>query len=278
MAQRRMFSKEITNSSEFLMMSQSAQNLYFHFGMNSDDDWFCEVFTIMRMTDSKPDDLQALHARWFVYVVDWKVCIVKDWHENNQIRSDRYKQSKYLDDPKYKDIYLTLMEEKIREIWVYKNILDGVPIGNQMATQVRLGKDRLVKEKPTKKSITESKPLQSINIILNDSEMERTRWLDILQEFVNYWGETNSRWKEKRQLQKTRDLNKRLTTRKKNKETNFWKKPQTDYTNTDNFLKDIDYKYNDIKARFKSKFWEEEWLKQFFAKKKEANLLAFKKI
>ena len=51
-----------------------------------------------------------------------------------------------------------------------------------------------------------------------------------------------------------------------------------DYTNTDNFLKDIDYKYNDIKARFKSKFWEEEWLKQFFAKKKEANLLAFKKI
>ena len=40
-----MFSKEITNSSKFLMMSLSAQALYFHLGMNSDDDGFCEHFT-----------------------------------------------------------------------------------------------------------------------------------------------------------------------------------------------------------------------------------------
>lgn len=135
-----MFSKDITNSSEFLMMSQSAQNLYFHFGMNADDDGFCEVFTVMRMTDSKPDDLRALHERAFIYIVDSKVCIVKDWHENNQLRSDRYKPSKYLEDPKYKDIYTTIMEDKIKEIDQYKTLLlGGLPNGNQMEPQYSIG-------------------------------------------------------------------------------------------------------------------------------------------
>lgn len=147
MAQRRMFSKEITNSSEFLMMSQSAQNLYFHFGMNADDDGFCEVFAIMRMTDSKPDDLQSLHSRGFIYVVDSKICVVKDWHENNQLRLDRYKQSKYLEDPKYKELYCTIMEDKIKEISLYSNLLkSGKPNGNHLVPQDRIDKVRLGKD------------------------------------------------------------------------------------------------------------------------------------
>lgn len=143
-----MFSKEITNSSEFLMMSQSAQNLYFHFGMNADDDGFCEVFTVMRMTDSKPDDLKSLHERGFVFVADTKVCIIKDWHENNQLRTDRYKPSKYLEDPKYVELYRSIMEDKIKEISVYSSLLmGGKPDGNQMEPQDRLGKVRIGKER-----------------------------------------------------------------------------------------------------------------------------------
>lgn len=150
MAQRRMFSKEITNSSEFLMMSQSAQNLYFHFGMNADDDGFCEVFTIMRMTDSKPDDLQSLHSRNFIYMIDSKVCIVKDWHENNQLRVDRYKPSKYFENEKYKELYMTIMSEKIKEISIYSGLLSsGKPIGNQMEPQDRVGKVRKGKDNNT---------------------------------------------------------------------------------------------------------------------------------
>ena len=97
MAQRRMFSKTITNSSRFLMMPQSSQNLYFHLGMNSDDDGFCEHFTVMRMTDSKPDDLKVLQAKGFIKVFDDKVLVIIDWKENNYLRSDRYTPSKYLD-------------------------------------------------------------------------------------------------------------------------------------------------------------------------------------
>jgi hypothetical protein len=38
MANKRMFSKEVTNSDEFLDMPLSSQALYFHLGMNADDD------------------------------------------------------------------------------------------------------------------------------------------------------------------------------------------------------------------------------------------------
>lgn len=132
MAQRRMFSKSITNSSQFLMMPQSSQNLYFHLGMNADDDGFCEHFTIMRMTESKPDDLKVLQAKNFISVFDDKVLVITDWKENNYLRSDRYTASKYLEI--YKAEILALSEGKDTS---------GIPKVSKMATQVRLGKVRL---------------------------------------------------------------------------------------------------------------------------------------
>lgn len=127
MAQRRMFSKTITNSSQFLMMPSSSQNLYFHLGMNADDDGFCEHFSLMRMTDSKPDDLKILQAKGFVSVFDEKVLVIKDWKENNYLRSDRYTPSKYL------DVYK-------KEL---KRLSSGIPKVDEVATQVRLGKDSI---------------------------------------------------------------------------------------------------------------------------------------
>lgn len=65
--------------------------------MNADDDGFCEHFALMRMTDSKPDDLKILQAKGFVNVFDDKVLVIIDWKENNYLRPDRYTPSKYLD-------------------------------------------------------------------------------------------------------------------------------------------------------------------------------------
>lgn len=131
MANRRMFSKSITNSSNFLMMPLSSQGLYFHLGMNADDDGFCEHFTIMRMVEAKPDDLKILQAKGFIQIFDEKVLIVIDWKENNYLRTDRYTPSKYL------EIYK-------KEL---KMLSSGIPEVNQMATQDRLGKDRLGKDR-----------------------------------------------------------------------------------------------------------------------------------
>lgn len=148
MAQRRMFSKEITNSSSFQMMSPSAQSLYFHIGMNADDDGFCEIFTVVRMTESKPDDLRSLHERNFIYIVDNHVAIVKDWHENNYIQADRYTQSKYLENEKFSSIYKTIMVEKTKHLQRYDKINSQcIQDVSKVDTQVRLGKVRLGKDK-----------------------------------------------------------------------------------------------------------------------------------
>lgn len=138
MAQRRMFSKSITNSSQFLMMPQSSQNLYFHLGMNADDDGFCEHFSIMRMTDSKPDDLKILQAKKFVNVFDDRVLVIIDWKENNYLRADRYTPSKYL------EIY---KEEILR-------LSSGIPV-------VASGKDRLGKVSIDKDSKEENTSISS---------------------------------------------------------------------------------------------------------------------
>jgi hypothetical protein len=98
----------------------------------------------MRMTESKPDDLQSLHQKGFIFVMDNKVCIVKDWHENNQLRADRYQQSKYLDDKKYRELYMVSMEDKIKDIPIYNKLIsEWQPNGNQRLPQDRIGKVRI---------------------------------------------------------------------------------------------------------------------------------------
>ena len=121
------------------MMPSSTQNLYFHLGMNADDDGFCEHFTVMRMTDSKPDDLKILQAKGFVHVFDDRVLIILQWKENNYLRNDRYSPSKYL------EIY---HGELLR-------LSSGIPNGD--TGKVRIGKDSKEKghrfQRPTPEEI-----------------------------------------------------------------------------------------------------------------------------
>ena len=167
MAQRRMFSKTITNSSNFLMMPPTAQLLYYHLGMNADDDGFCEHFAIMRMTESKPDDLKILAAKGYVQVFDDKVLVIIDWAENNYIPKDRYKSSKYLNIYKkelsrlenYKRKLLNLDTECIQDVY-------------KMDTQVRLGKDS--KDKDIKKENKQRKEVAIYQV--NNFEMLWNRY------------------------------------------------------------------------------------------------------
>ena len=48
MADRRMFSKKIIDSDDFLDLSLSAQALYFHLSMRADDDGFVNNFKRIR--------------------------------------------------------------------------------------------------------------------------------------------------------------------------------------------------------------------------------------
>ena len=132
MANRRMFSLTIVDTDIFLDMPSTTQNLYFHLGMRADDDGFVgNPKKITRVINSSEDDLKLLIAKGFVEVLRDGIVFVSHWRENNDIRWDRYKPSKY-------------QELKPGHDFGKKMLTDGSTNGS---TQVRLGKDRLNKEK-----------------------------------------------------------------------------------------------------------------------------------
>ena len=97
MAQRRMFSKAITNSSAFIKMPATSRLLYYDLGMNADDDGYCEHFLIMRMTGASEQDLKVLEANGLIQIFNDNVLIIRHWKENNYIQKDRYTPSAYLE-------------------------------------------------------------------------------------------------------------------------------------------------------------------------------------
>ena len=142
MANRRMFSKSIVQSSRFLRMPATSRLLYYDLGMAADDDGYCEWYPVLQMSSAKEQDMEVLQANQFIIVYDTEVLMIKDWKENNQIRLDRYQPSKFLG--KYTTEPLNI----------------GIPNGNQMATngEPSIGKDSIGKDSIGKDSISNIAP------------------------------------------------------------------------------------------------------------------------
>ena len=141
MAQRRMFSKAIVNSSKFLRMPPSSRLLYYDLGMAADDDGVVEAFTVIRMTGAAEDDLRVLHAKGFVIVLnDDLVTYIKDWDQNNQLRNDRYHEGVY------KDLLVKLTDGN-------QVATKCLPNDNQMETEVSIGKSSIGKTSLDKSSL-----------------------------------------------------------------------------------------------------------------------------
>ena len=135
MAERRMFAKTIVTSDAFLDMPLSARCLYFTLGMLADDDGFVNSpKSIMRQVGASQDDLNLLLLKRFILAFDSGVIVIKHWRIHNYIQKDRYKESKYIEEK------ATLM---IDEKGAYTECIQGV---SNLDTQVRLGKDSIVKD------------------------------------------------------------------------------------------------------------------------------------
>ena len=101
MAQKRMFSKLITNDDNFLEMPCSSQVLYFHLSMNADDDGFVNNWkSIMRMTGTKEDDLKVLITKQYVIPFDSGVIVIRHWRLNNYLQKDRTVPTQYQEELK----------------------------------------------------------------------------------------------------------------------------------------------------------------------------------
>lgn len=154
MADRRMFNKKITDSDAFLDMPLSTQCLYFHLSMQADDDGFVNnPRKIMRMIGASDDDARILISKRFILSFESGVIVIRHWRMHNYIRSDRYKQTTYLDEKS------TLALEKngaYTEAENQKNML-GIPNVNQMSTvgipTVDTGKDSIGKVSLVKDNI-----------------------------------------------------------------------------------------------------------------------------
>ena len=137
MAERRMFSKTITNSARFLMMPPSARLLYYDLGMAADDDGVVEAFAVMRLSGASEEDLKFLVAKGYVKILnDELVSYICDWKRNNYIQNDRYHPS----------IYKKLLEEALSNTCGSHVDTGCIQDVYNMDTQVRVGKDSIDKD------------------------------------------------------------------------------------------------------------------------------------
>ena len=163
MADKRMFTKKITESDAFLDMPLSAQCLYFHLNMSADDDGFVNApKKIQRLIGASDDDLKLLIAKSFVLVFETGVLVIKHWRMHNTIRQDRYHPTDYQEE--YKQLGLKS-----------NNSYTWQPNGNQMETENRR-LDKTNKEKYIKRKYGSFE-----NVELTDEEYQKLK-----DKFSNY--------------------------------------------------------------------------------------------
>ena len=149
MAERRMFTKKIIDSDAFLDMPLSAQSLYFHLNMRADDDGFLNnPNKIQRMIGASKDDLKLLIAKRFILSFENGIIVIKHWRMHNLLRKDRYNPTQYAEEMEQLIIKDNgSYTEKIHEIPCNNQVATTwQPSGNQVATQVSIGKDSIVKD------------------------------------------------------------------------------------------------------------------------------------
>ena len=144
MAQRRMFSKKVTDTDTFLDMPLSTQALYFHLNMHADDDGFIDnTKTIQRMIGSSDDDRKLLVAKQFLLPFENGVVVIKDWRVHNYIRKDTYNQTMYPNELEQLNINDSGQYER-QDLLPYTERPRDV---DETLTQVRLGKVRKGKDR-----------------------------------------------------------------------------------------------------------------------------------
>ena len=168
MAIRRMFAKSITDSDDFLDLPLDVQLLYFHLGMQADDEGFLNsTRKIVRMLGVEPDALKILCDMGFLIPFPSGVVAIRHWHVNNKIRKDRYSGTQFLAEreqltQRYEVYEWAVPGEGSAETsfgTVETNFGEAVttcqPLFGQAGAKEREGKDRVGEEREGKASEVE---------------------------------------------------------------------------------------------------------------------------
>ena len=132
-ANKRMFSVDVTETDAFLEMPLTAQALYFHLGMQGDDDGFVSnPRSIVRVSGCSESDLVTLAKSGYIITFRSGVIVISDWKVNNNLRNDRYKPTTFQDER-------SMLSETANKRYILNggNQVDtnGIPSDNQMTPQ-----------------------------------------------------------------------------------------------------------------------------------------------
>ena len=173
MAERRMFTKKVTDDDNFMALSSSAQALYLHLSMSADDDGFCnQVSVSMFKAHASVADLQQLLEKRYIYQFDNGVIVIKHWRMANALRKDRYTPTNFKEE-------LAKLKIKPNGAYTFSDdgcqvVANGLPSGCQVVATclpqdsigkvsidknsiVKDSKDKDRKEKDIDKSISKKK-------------------------------------------------------------------------------------------------------------------------
>ena len=199
MNDHRMFSARITEATRFVKMPATSQNLYFHLGMNADDDGIVEAYPVMCVVGATEDDLRVLISKGFVTLLNEDmVTYLNHWLENNKIRADRKKDSIY-QDLLFKVVPdVDIVEAKESYYSRQKSICqtNGGQDSDKCQQNVSLSKDKISKGKVSK-----------VNIYSADFETfwsEYPRKLDKAAAYKQYIARLNSGFSEEELLKAVR--------------------------------------------------------------------------
>lgn len=124
MANKRMFSVDVTETDAFYGLSAKAQALYLHLGMRADDDGF--VSSPVRSCGASKRVLDQLENAGYIIQFDSGVVVVTDWKINNFLRKDRHSKTIFQNE-------LAQLEESPTGRYFLKR--SGQPKDNQMSTR-----------------------------------------------------------------------------------------------------------------------------------------------
>ena len=120
MAEKRMFTKKITDSDAFTELPPTTQALYFHLCMSADDDGFNNTIRrAMFNAHADANDLELLINKKFVLVFDdSSVIVIKHWRMHNTLSAYRYKETAF-------ESYKALLKIKPNNAYTFG---DGEPL------------------------------------------------------------------------------------------------------------------------------------------------------
>lgn len=156
MAERRMFSKKITDSDAFIELSSPTQALYFHLNQGADDDGFNnQVQNAMFKAHASIDDLKVLLMKNFIIRFESGVIVIKHWRMHNTLRKDRYTPTSFQEE---------FNSLGIKDNGSYTLSNNGCQMVAKWLPQDSIGKNSIGKDRKKKKN--------SVSVSVNADELE----------------------------------------------------------------------------------------------------------